>query len=321
MSLPVQDSSVLGVTSDTWGVREPIQYFSSHMLASTHVMGLSSTDVPSMVAVPRTDFACPEHPKRGTHKQATTKTARDATVGAAAKKSAVDAGARPLTLPDDASLMEGSMLHNVSEDMGLPADLTVGSYGSLTAAYALPSTVSSCATAGVPGVHVAPGHQDESVTHNSTMTAPSSTVTGIFGHNTVFGNDTLPENEETCSDSGDVCTGHSRPDVEAMRTAHTERWHRRTAELLNFSKHDKPANVPSYLIEDAGLGELPWENGNHEDTELPITKACVSRMLMDGAHTEPVSHSEWCCTKQWCWKRNARGLCDESLWVTVMRAR
>jgi hypothetical protein len=174
--------------------------------------------------------------------------------------------------------MQCSMFHNVSQVIGPPEDFTLGStYGSLTA-YAFPSAVSSCATGGVvQGVQVTAGphhHHHHSVDPTSMMTAQSSTVTGIFGHNTMFGNDTIPESEEIFSEYRPSGAG---PRAQTMGTLVSPA--ETGGEPAAFG--GETADVPSYLIEDAGLADLPWENGKH-DADLPLTKPCVSQMLLDG---------------------------------------
>lgn len=274
----VQDSTVLGVAYDAaGGAREPIHYtpVSTHMLASTRVTGLTSTHLLSMLAMPRTLLEDSKDPTCGAHEQETTISTANAAVTAAARNGAAHTAEMPRPLPPPTSKsMQGSMFHSVSEVVGPPADFTLGStYGSLTA-YASPSPVSSCATGGAAGVHVVPGQHHHSIdAPTSTMTAHTSTVTGIFGHNAIFENETIPESEETFSNRHDSWAAPA-----AAPMAHAAVVPVGVVFSDDAFAYGSTADLPSYMIDDG------WENGNHEEVDLPLTKPCVSQMLLHGEH-------------------------------------
>ena len=285
-TMRVQDSAVLGVACDDGGrVREPIHYtpVSSHMLASTRVTGLTSSHLMSMIAMSRTVLDGSKDPTRGAHEQAAAIAAAHEQPPAQPPSDAPTTELpRPAAPPADTEV-PGAMFHSVPEVMAPPADFTLGStYGSITT-YALPSTtVSSCATGGAApaGVHVVPG--EHSIGYTSNMTAHTSTVTGIFGHNnSMFGNPTIPESEEIFSIRQDSAAA---PVPQAGRGP-AESEATEASDAAEFG--GAMAGVPSYLVEGAGVGSLPWEHGRHEETDLPLTKPCVSQMLLDGEHGAP----------------------------------
>jgi hypothetical protein len=148
----VQDSCALGVEYDPSRTpQEPVTYtpMSTHIVASSRLACMSSTNLASVLAMPKT---VPEASQEGS-----LQASLEAFTSAQEPSEGPQAGEapRPRRAPAAKMSEDLAVYHSVTDTV--PAtDFTLGStYGSLTRYAILPSTVSSCATGGVGGAAAA----------------------------------------------------------------------------------------------------------------------------------------------------------------------